>query len=83
MTISKNSEKFSICGDTYMTKNYKIFELNLKKWRRKKLFWRRGVGPDLTLVDSRLNKLDSLHANISAIYGQKCFKFGLRYIYVV
>ena len=42
-----------------------------------------GVSRDLTLVDSRMNKFECLHASLSVIYGQKCFKFGHKYIYIV
>ena len=45
------------------------------------IFEREGVGHDLAVVDSRMNKHEVLKVNISAIYYQKCFKFDLRCIY--
>ena len=49
----------------------------------KKMIYEKGGRRDLTFVDSRTNKSQFLHANISATYGQKCFRFGVRYIFIV
>ena len=49
-----------------------VSQTALKIWFLK-LWWGNRI------VDSRMNKFECLHASISAIYGQICFKFGLWY----